>query len=262
MDGLKLIQCVFTPQRNEWIEKLHELVNEEEVERDRNRLKRIRMVVINLPAGLIEYAASYNENVNDDTNDLSHLILSNGGWKELNKVTTKELQCELKNALGKVSSQNFNAKLDIESFDKHSITRVRSQCKNVKLRHIFYRLVSRDFFTKEKMFKYKMCDNNLCVRCGEVETYKHLLWGCIESRKIWQLYNQFMIQFGYHSTGVFDYSEIFVIESTGLISKLKIRVIQEMIQIVRPSGWTIENIKNILDGLDQMEKYNARVAGR
>ena len=97
---------------------------------------------------------------------------------------------------------------------------------------------------------------------SDVESYKHLLWGCIESRKIWQLYNQFMIQFGYHSTGVFDYSEIFVIESTGLISKLKIRVIQEMIQIVRPSGWTIENIKNILDGLDQMEKYNARVAGR
>ena len=89
-----------------------------------------------------------------------------------------------KNALGKVSSQNCNVKLDIESFDKDSVTKFRSQCKNLKLRYIFYRNVSCDFFTKEKMFNYTMCDNRLSVRCGEVDTYKHLLWGCIESRKI------------------------------------------------------------------------------
>ena len=91
MDVQKLIQCVFTPLRNEGIEKLHELVNEEEVERDRNRLKRIRMVVANLLVGLIEYAASYNKYINDDTNDLSHLLLSDGRHKELNNVTTKEM---------------------------------------------------------------------------------------------------------------------------------------------------------------------------
>ena len=48
MDGQKLIQSVFTLLRNEGIEKLHELVNEEKVERDSNLVKRIRMVVINL----------------------------------------------------------------------------------------------------------------------------------------------------------------------------------------------------------------------
>ena len=89
------------------------------------------MVVINLPVGLIEYAASYNEDFNNDTNDISHLLLSDGNWKELSKVTTKELQGLLKNALGKVSSQDFNAKLGIDNFDKDSITRFRSQCKNV-----------------------------------------------------------------------------------------------------------------------------------
>ena len=54
------------------------------------------MVVINLPFGLIEYADSYNENINDDHNDLSHLLLSDGRWNKLNKVATKELQCILK----------------------------------------------------------------------------------------------------------------------------------------------------------------------
>ena len=53
MDGQKLIQCVYAPMRNEGIERLHELVNAEEVESDRNHLKRIIMVVVNLPVGLI-----------------------------------------------------------------------------------------------------------------------------------------------------------------------------------------------------------------
>ena len=84
------------------------------------------MVVINLPVGLIEYVASYNEDINDDTNGLSHLFLSDGRWKELNKVTTKELQCMLKTALGKVSSQDFDVKLEIENFNMDSITKFRS----------------------------------------------------------------------------------------------------------------------------------------
>ena len=131
MDGQKSIQCVFAPLRNGGIEKLHEVVNEEEVERNQNCLKSIRMVVVNLPVGLIEYAASSNEDINNDTNDISHFLFSDGSWRELSKFTTKELQCLLKNAhaLGKVSSQDFNAKLGIDNFDKDSITRFRSQCK-------------------------------------------------------------------------------------------------------------------------------------
>ena len=65
MNGPELIQCVFAPLRNKGIGKLHDLVSEEEVEIDRNFLKRMKMVVVNLPVGLIEYAASYIEDIND-----------------------------------------------------------------------------------------------------------------------------------------------------------------------------------------------------
>ena len=85
------------------------------------------------------------------------ILLGDGSWRELSKLTTGELRCLLKNALGKVSGQDFNVKLGIDNFDKDNITISRSQRKNVKLRHIFYRLVSRDFFTKEK------CINLICV---------------------------------------------------------------------------------------------------
>jgi asparagine synthetase B (glutamine-hydrolysing) len=81
--------------------------------------------------------------------------------------------------------------LGITDYNKGNISKFRYQCKNVKLRHIYYRLITKDFFTMEKMFKYRMVDNNKCKRCGEVETYKHLLWECREAKNIWQLFNEF-----------------------------------------------------------------------
>jgi translation initiation factor 2 beta subunit (eIF-2beta)/eIF-5 len=41
----------------------------------------------------------------------------------------------------------------------------------------------------EKMFKYKRVYNNKCKRCGDVETYKHLMWECKEARQIWIVFN-------------------------------------------------------------------------
>ncbi len=45
---------------------LHEICHEEETERDRAKLKRIRMIIINFPSEMMEIASSFDENVNDD----------------------------------------------------------------------------------------------------------------------------------------------------------------------------------------------------
>ena len=82
------------------------------------------------------------------------------------KVTTKVLQSTLKIITSKISNQDFDLKLGIVNYNKEFIGKFRKQCKNVKLRHIYFRLISKDFFTREKMFKYKMIDNNKCKRCG------------------------------------------------------------------------------------------------
>jgi hypothetical protein len=44
----KLVHCVYIPLRNEGMEILHELCHEEETEKDRAKLKRIRMVIVNI----------------------------------------------------------------------------------------------------------------------------------------------------------------------------------------------------------------------
>jgi hypothetical protein len=66
-ENRKLVHCVYNPLRNEGIEYLHEICHEEETERDRARLKRIRMVIINIQSEMVEMAANYNENVNNDS---------------------------------------------------------------------------------------------------------------------------------------------------------------------------------------------------
>ena len=60
----------------------------------------------------------------------------------------------------------------IVGYDITQIGKFRNQCKNIKLRHMYLRLINRDFYTKERMLRFRMSLSDACERCGEVETYK------------------------------------------------------------------------------------------
>ncbi len=109
----------------------------------------------------------------------------------------------------------------------------------------------------EKMFKYKMVTNNRCMRCQEVETYKHLLWECGETKRIWMIFNEFVTQLGLREEKIQDYDNIFMIGETEVISKIKIRLIQEMIQIERPVNWSREKLLKLTNEMKNKEMYNA-----
>jgi hypothetical protein len=102
----KLVHCVYIPLRNEGMELLHEICHEEETERDRDKLKRIRMIIVNIQSELVELAASYNEDVNDDSVGLKYILIKGNEWMEINKITTKELQRTLK-----VAKRNYCPRL-------------------------------------------------------------------------------------------------------------------------------------------------------
>jgi hypothetical protein len=88
----KLVHCEYIPKRNEGIELLHEICCEEETERERARLKRIRMVMFNFPGEMMEIATSYDESVNTDWLGLTHTLTTKGEvWMEMAKVTTQQL---------------------------------------------------------------------------------------------------------------------------------------------------------------------------
>ena len=214
------------------------------------------MVSQAFPAGLVELASTFNEDNNINIRAEYSIMGENHNWLDLNKVTTKVLQSILKINLGKVSSQDHKTKLGIDEFDKENILKFRNRCKNVKLRHIFFRLISGDIFSKERMCRFGMINNNLCERCQQIESTRHLLWGCEESRNIWGLFNIWIANNNPSSKLVNEYKDIYNIDNCAHVCKVKMKIIQEMIQIERPNGWNIERINLISKEINKIEMYN------
>jgi hypothetical protein len=252
----KLIECVYRPLLREGVETLQELVGEAEIEHDRNRMRRLRMVLQTFPAGLVELASNFNEDNNVAPDVRYNIMGENKNWLNLTKVTTKELQTILKINLEKVSSQDHKTKLGIEEFDKENILKFRKKCKNIKLRHVYYRLISGDIFSKERMCRFGMINNNVCERCQDIETTKHLLWGCRESSNIWEIFNTWVTNNNTVSDAVNEYQDIYKISECAHVCKVKMKIIQEMIQIERPGGWNLEMINLISNDIKKIEVYN------
>jgi hypothetical protein len=172
-------------------------------------------------------------------------------------ITTKELQICLKKSLKRVEVATFNDRLGIVDFKTDNIIKFRKMCQNSKLRNIYFRLIHNDFFTYERMKRYNMTNTNRCIRCGEVETTKHLLWECQQVRNIWLLFNNLMVNLNKQVDLVSSYDEVYNAASSSGTNLIKIRLIQELIQIDRPKNWGPEHIKRIITNLINTDKYNA-----
>jgi hypothetical protein len=102
-----------------------------------------------------------------------------------------------------------------------------------------------------------MSRDNECERCGLVESYKYLIWDCTESRRVWDCFNNYILSINGSMYLVRCYDDVFNIYSDRIISILKVRVIQAMIQIERPVGWTTNNIRKLALELKNIEIYNS-----
>ena len=108
------------------------------------------------------------------------------------------------------------------------------------------------------MCRFGMINNNLCERCQQIESTKHLLWECVESRNIWELFNTWIVSNNPVSNVINEYQDIYYIDNCAHVCKVKMKIIQEMIQIERPSGWNLEQIKCISNDITNIELYNSR----
>ena len=98
-----------------------------------------------------------------------------------------------------------------------------------------------------------MIDNPNCQRCGLEETTKHLLWDCRESQKIWVFLNEILTENSHYSSRINKYSDIYRTESNNVVSIIKMKIIQEMIQIERPINWNKEKIIQIILRMRDLE---------
>jgi hypothetical protein len=220
--------------------------------------KIMKMIISSIPSHLVNITKCCNEDLNSGSEEINYILIGPEMRREIGSITVKELQVTLKTCLKRIEVLDVKNKLGINNYDDENITRLRMHVKNSKLRNIYFRLIHKDFFTGERMKKYKMTNNDECVRCGLKETTEHLLWECNDSRNIWNIYNNSLHKYTNEVVTVNKYEDIFYMDKSPNICLIKIKLIQELIQILRPRNWTYETLTNLINKLIETDKYNAR----
>ena len=241
------------------ITTLGELTQAYEYETDERLNKTMRSIISAFPKILIDISKCFCEDINSNSEKIEYMLIAPNTRKNINTIVVKELQVTLKNALKKIEAQDFKNKLGIDNFDEQNITRFRDNCKNPKLRNIYFRLIHNDFFTHVRMKKYKMTEDDHCPRCGQTENTKHLLWECTHVQNIWKLYNNLMAKLQLNNELVDSFKNIFETGQTQGACLVKIKVIQEMIQVERPRNWGNDNLIKIITDLIHIDSYNAKL---
>ena len=147
---------------------------------------------------------------------------------------------------------NFNQKLEINNFHEDNIIKLRRKCQNAKFRNLYFRLIHNDFFTHVRMKKYNMSQTDSCPRCGMTETSRHLLFECVHAKNIWDIHNQIISDYK-----VTQYENLFQINDSQCDVMIKMKIIQELIQIERPRNWKKDKVDTLIKNLMEIERFNA-----
>jgi hypothetical protein len=256
--GRVFLNCILIPFKNEGIVNLWELTSELETELNKKRKIKLQSILGAFPEYFINAANCYNDGSNHNNDKVTHLLKADNTWVPVGNITTKELQWILKAALNKIEHSNSSDKLGIEE-EIIDHEKLRKDCKNPKLRNIYFRLIHNDFFTYNRMFKFRMTENPKCPRCEDIETTKHLLWECPESKKIWESYNEIITSVNIGNLCLNNYENLYRTEDLPILSLIKLKLIQELIQIKRPTNWNNNRTIQIIVSLRNKELYNGEL---
>ncbi len=102
-----------------------------------------------------------------------------------------------------------------------------------------------------------MTDSAECERCGAEETIKHLLWECSFSQLAWKNFNTLLEEKNLGFDKIVSYEKIFDFGGTACATLIKLRIINEFIQIERPKHLTKSKISILIIQLIITEKYIA-----
>jgi exonuclease III len=251
-----LAKCWYNQIKEEGIDALGDLLQEIELTNDNNKITKLKRIENTFPKEIVEAANNFASEINEKVG-LTHFYLGNEVFVPAGEITVKQIQVLLKQCLNKIAITNFDEKLAITGFNIESITEVRRQVQNVQLRNIFYRLINKDFFTKERMLRYKMVENNRCEKCDEPETFKHLMWECRYVRRSWSNLNRILRSKGEGVDEIRTYDEIFRFNNSAAITAIKLKIIQHFIQINRQTDISEDKIYKIINDLIAKEKYIA-----
>jgi hypothetical protein len=79
-----------------------------------------------------------------------------------------------------------------------------------------------------------MTDSAECERCGAEESTKHLLWDCPSSQLAWKNFDSILEDRNLGLDKIVSYEKVFDFSGTACATLIKLKIINEFIQIERP----------------------------
>lgn len=101
-----------------------------------------------------------------------------------------------------------------------------------------------------------MTETPNCARCGQIESNKHLLFECKSSSEMWESYNKVMNNTSDDFKQIKSFDDIFDFGGNALVNIVKIKLIQETIQITRPTYWCQGRVENITKEQKELNHLN------
>ena len=77
---------------------------------------------------------------------------------------------------------------------------------------------------------------------------------------MWELFNTWITNNNHIGHLINEYQDIYSIDDCAHVCKVKMKIIQEMIQIERPRGWNLERVNLISKEIKKIELYNKMLA--
>lgn len=118
-----------------------------------------------------------------------------------------------------------------------------------------FRLLHLDIFTKQRMFKFKMTNDDLCEFCKEIETLKHAIWDCPRARVVWCNLRIMMTFLNIHSNINFETLFIGLNPTIPIIDTLITRLTQLLLSSDRSGQITDVITKNCIHNYALVHKY-------
>ena len=188
--GALMSACLFDRLRRSGVEHFKQLVIENLFPRNDAFLNLSAIILGEFPTkwgNLIRGNIESNSNLDIREN----IIIDRDKSTKISCCTVKEIRNRL--VKGVHETPKFERVFGIiahEGINPFEIARIVNYSTSQRI--FKFRLLHLDIFSRQRMFKFKMIDNDKCEVCGEVETIKHAIWECPRARLVWDTFKNMM----------------------------------------------------------------------
>jgi hypothetical protein len=133
----------------------------------------------------------HNHRTINHTPLVTHINLNINKFKQINKITTKDIRIKL-SVLNNKTTFNFTKicndyNLNPDYLNNYNpFIMLRSKHNSTAINVWHFRILHKVIYSKKKLFLFKTVDSPNCDICGEIESTKHLIFECNRAIELWR----------------------------------------------------------------------------